>query len=65
MILSLGARILIERYGLDRDPPRPRSLEEVARAHGLSRLETRLLEADALRSFLRMVRQLAATRKSA
>lgn len=38
--------ILVERYGLDGQPPR--SLEEVARARGLSRIQVRQVEGRAL-----------------
>lgn len=46
--VTRALQILVERYGLDRSPPRPRSLEAVARAHGLSRLDVRRLEGRAL-----------------
>jgi DNA-directed RNA polymerase sigma subunit (sigma70/sigma32) len=40
------AAILVERYGLDGEPPR--SIAEVAERYGISRLEVRFLEIKAL-----------------
>lgn len=43
---QLAALVFVERYGLDGSPPR--SLAEVAEAHGLTRLRVRLLESRVL-----------------
>lgn len=44
----LGFRILCQRYGFL--GPRPLSLAEAARAHGITRARARLLEVEALRT---------------
>jgi DNA-directed RNA polymerase sigma subunit (sigma70/sigma32) len=47
--VRLSAEIFFERYGLDGRAPR--SLEEVARAHGIRRATVRRLETEVLKRF--------------
>lgn len=51
--LPLGVRILVERYGLD--GRRPRTLEETARKHGLSRAKVRELEARVIQALRKIL----------